>query len=403
MGYDKEIDYKAKMDEAVKAGDYESAAKYEKSRNEKIDGEKLPYEKTNNYAGWLDTTDYSNIIRDQIKTGASREKVSDTLKKRIKKSSGTIGLSQYTYDSVYDDAIQYIMGANYTYDEKSPVFENSYQYKVDKLYDELSRLKDFDYDLYSDDLYAYYKNQYNREGKRAMQDLLGELSLNTGGVASSYAVSAAAQMLENYNSKLTDKIPELYESAYDRYMDSVSSKRDNLKVLAGLAESEYEKYQDRLEQYNKDREFSYKNYLDSYNANYKQRESELNNESKNKELEYNNRNLDYLIDKLAKDDAYRWESLREDNKYRNDKLARDDSYRLKELQFKEKTLEEEIRQNLYDNEEKEAQQLVDNALEKWQTMGYLDSASAEILGLPEGLHTSDYDYKQAQQYKLYNN
>ena len=78
MGYEKEIDYKAKMDEAVKTGDYESAAKYEKIRNEKIDGEKLPYEKTNNYSGWLDTTDYSNIIKEQIKSGASREKVSDT-------------------------------------------------------------------------------------------------------------------------------------------------------------------------------------------------------------------------------------------------------------------------------------------------------------------------------------
>ena len=58
MSYNKETDYQEKINEAVKAGDYESAAVYEKARNEKIDGENLPQEKTNNYSGWLDKNDY---------------------------------------------------------------------------------------------------------------------------------------------------------------------------------------------------------------------------------------------------------------------------------------------------------------------------------------------------------
>ena len=56
-----------------------------------------------------------------------------------------------------------------------------------------------------------------------MEDLLGELSASTGGVASSYAVSAAAQARENYNRKLTDKIPQLYEDAYERYIDGIET------------------------------------------------------------------------------------------------------------------------------------------------------------------------------------
>ena len=48
------------------------------------------------------------------------------------------------------------------------------------------------------------------------------------------------------------------------------------------------------------------------------------------------------------------------------------------------------------------QDRIENALNKWKNMGYLDSESAKILNLPEGLHTTDYDYKKAQQYKLYN-
>jgi len=44
---------------------------------------------------------------------------------------------------------------------------------------------------------------------------------------------------------------------------------------------------------------------------------------------------------------------------------------------------------------------IENALRKWEQLGYLDAESAKVLGLPEGTHTTDYDYKKAQQYKLY--
>ena len=54
-----------------------------------------------------------------------------------------------------------------------------------------------------------------------------------------------------------------------------------------------------------------------------------------------------------------------------------------------------------ENLRKEEQDKIDNALLKWKQSGILDKEGAEILGLPEGLHTSDYDYKKAQQYKLY--
>ena len=89
MSYNKEIDYQSKINEAVSNKDYKSAAEYEKSRNEKIDAEKLPYEKTNKYSGWLDTNDYSTMLKDQMSSGASKEKVSSTLKNRINKAKFT--------------------------------------------------------------------------------------------------------------------------------------------------------------------------------------------------------------------------------------------------------------------------------------------------------------------------
>ncbi len=351
MSYNKDTDYQAKINEAVKSGDYESAAKYEKSRNEKIDGENLGYEKTNKYSGWLDTTDYSNVIRKQVSSGASKGAVSDTLKKRIKKASGTDGLTQYAYDDVYDMAIRYIRGTdNFSYSEKMPEYKSSYDKDIQKLYQQLADIQEFSYDPYSDDLFKYYKQQYNREGKRAMEDLLGELSMNTGGVASSYAVSAAAQSLDYYNSKLTDKIPQLYSDAYERYLDNIKQKEKNLEILSELSSDEYERYLDSIDLYNKNREFNYNMYSDSIDR-------ELTAQKREDEIEESRQDYEYLLKKLS-DEAD-------------------------------------------ENSRKAQQQEYENALKKWQALGYLDAESAEILGLPAGLHTSDYDYKKAQQYKLY--
>ena len=58
---------------------------------------------------------------------------------------------------------------------------------------------------------------------------------------------------------------------------------------------------------------------------------------------------------------------------------------------------------LREEEYNQSRDSVDNALAKWKALGYLDEESARILGLPAGLHTTDYDYKKAQQYKIYNN
>ncbi len=317
MSYNKDIDYQSKINEAVSKGDYESAAQYEQSRNEKIDREGLNYQKTNRYSGWLDKTDYSKILKKQMSSGASRKDVSDTLKTRISKASGTDGLTQYAYDDVYDDAIKYIMESAYS-DIEKPQFKSSYDDEISKLYRKLAGIKKFSYDPYEDELYEFYKQQYIREGNRAMEDILGEISASTGGVASSYAISAASQAQEEYNKKLTDIIPKLYNDAYERYLDDISRQERALGILSDLSGTDYERYLDSLNQYNKDRAFEY----------------------------------DVLVDE-------------------------------REMDYKE-----------YQDD-------VDMALSKWKSLGYLDEESAEILGLPAGLHTIDYDYKKAQQYKLY--
>ena len=355
MSYNKDIDYEAKINEAVKSGNYEKAAEYEKSRNEKIDAEGLNYEKTNRYSGWLDKTDYSNVIKKQISSRAPKSVVSDSLKKRVAKASGTEGLSQYAYDDVYDKAVKYIMGADsFSHEGNKPAFKSKYDKEIEKLLKDLRSVKNFSYDPQKDELYNYYKEQYNREGKRAMEDVLGAVSANTGGMPSSYAVTAAAQSREEYNKKLTDKIPELYNRALESYIKEIGIDTDTLEFMKKLSDEEYSRYKDSINQYNEDREFDYKVFLD---------------EKKN---------------------------AREEEKAEREYAA--DIEKIKNTSEENAAKQAENERKSIRDEEKEK---IKNALEKWDRLGYLDEESAEILGIPAGTHSVDYDYKTAQQYKMY--
>lgn len=95
----------------------------------------------------------------------------------------------------------------------------------------------FSYDMESDPVYQAYQKQYTREGKRATENALGAAAAATGGIPSTYALTAAAQAGDYYASQLSDKVPELYQQAYNRYAND-------------------------LNQYNTDRSFQYGQHLD---------------------------------------------------------------------------------------------------------------------------------------------
>ena len=144
-----------------------------------------------------------------------------------------------------------------------PGYTNRYQQMIDELTGKILGRDPFSYDAEQDPLYGQYKQSYTRNGQRAMQDTLGQVSARTGGLASSYAESAAQQTYNNYMAALADKIPELQQLAYSMYQDELSSQRSDLSMLQALESGDYEKYRDLLAQWNTDRSFDYGTYRDS--------------------------------------------------------------------------------------------------------------------------------------------
>lgn len=150
---------------------------------------------------------------------------------------------------------------DFTYQD-APTYQNRYDERVQQLLDAVTNRPDFSYDAESDPLYSQYRKQYLREGKRAVEDTMGTASAMSGGLPTSYAATAAQQAGNYYNAQLTDKIPELEQLAYRKYLDDFDMDRTKLSAVQSAEQADYQKYLNQLDQYNADRSFAYGQYAD---------------------------------------------------------------------------------------------------------------------------------------------
>ena len=200
----------------------------------------------------------------------------------------------------------------------APVYESKYGDTADGIMKDILNRGEFQYDHTSDPLYSAYAKQYAREGKRATADALGEAASATGGLPSSYAVTAASQAGNYHAAQMADKIPELYQIAYDKYLNEYNMKLSDLNAAQGLEQFNYGMYQDKLSQYNRDRDFDYAKWLDEYEMGQQNIDTlrGLRGDEHDQYLaalgQYNaDRNFNYakLLDEIASQDAERQNKL----------------------------------------------------------------------------------------------
>lgn len=168
--------------------------------------------------------------------------------------------------SAYDNDIADLWDAqknfgDFTF-EDAPVYNNRYDDTIQDLIQGILDRPDFSYDPETDLLYQQYRKQYNREGDRATADALGAAAAVSGGLPSSYANTAAAQAGNYYAAQLTDKIPELYELAYNKYLNDYNMANQNLQTALGLQDNDFNQYLAALDQFNTDRNFAYGQFTD---------------------------------------------------------------------------------------------------------------------------------------------
>lgn len=141
-----------------------------------------------------------------------------------------------------------------------------------KLLDAVANPESFSYDPDTDPRMSAYKKAYLREGQRATQNTLAQASAGTGGVPSSFAVTAAQQAGNYYAGQLADIIPTLYEDSYNQYLNDQALKQQGLGALQGDRDFENQQYMNNysmllnlLENQRTQEGTEYSRYLDSLN------------------------------------------------------------------------------------------------------------------------------------------
>lgn len=186
-----------------------------------------------------------------VTSGAS--KILDTI---IKNAAGGLAAGKSPYDVA--DSIQG-GGASYTPPSTStstkstqtvtmptsvgdlPTYNSEYMDQLNALARQLTSMN-YD-DWTKGNQYQALADRYGASGRMSMQDVLGQVASRTGGLASSYATTAAQQQYNQYMAQLEEVARQLYSQERGDLMGSASLYRN-------LANDEYDRYRDSLSDYN---------------------------------------------------------------------------------------------------------------------------------------------------------
>lgn len=134
-------------------------------------------------------------------------------------------------------------------------FSFSKQQGWDDIINKILNREQFTYDVNGDALYQQYKDQYINQGKMAMMDTMGQAAAMTGGYGNSYAQSVGQQAYQGYLQQLTDKIPELYSLALDKYNSEGEELYNQYSLYSDQFNTEYGQHRDAVADYQTDRNY----------------------------------------------------------------------------------------------------------------------------------------------------
>lgn len=122
-----------------------------------------------------------------------------------------------------------------------PTFNSQYMEKLNELAKQLTGMNFGDWT--QGEQYRSLADRYSDSGRMGMQNVLGQIAARTGGLASSYASTAAQQQYNSYMSQLEQVARQMYDQ--DR-----SDILSDATLYRSLVNDEYGRYRDELADYN---------------------------------------------------------------------------------------------------------------------------------------------------------
>ena len=178
----------------------------------------------------------------------------------------------YTPGSAVQQAQAYL---NQVQSNRPGEYRSQWDGELTELYNRIANRKPFSYDIGTDPVYQQYREQYQRQGRLAMQDTMGQAAALTGGYGSTYGEQVGQQAYNAYLQNLNDIVPDLYNAAYDRYRDEGTDLYNQYGLLSDRENQAYSRYRDTVNDYYSDLSDARSAYDSAYSRDYNQWSDQL--------------------------------------------------------------------------------------------------------------------------------
>ena len=178
----------------------------------------------------------------------------------------------YTPGSAVQQAQAYL---NQVQSRRPGRYESQWDGELTELYNRIANRKPFSYDIETDPVYQQYREQYQRQGRLAMQDTMGQAAALTGGYGSTYGEQVGQQAYNAYLQNLNDIVPDLYNAAYNRYRDEGTDLYNQYGLLSDRENQAYSRYRDTVNDYYSDLSDARSAYDSAYSRDYNQWSDQL--------------------------------------------------------------------------------------------------------------------------------
>ena len=118
--------------------------------------------------------------------------------------------------------------------------------RLREMLDTITGRAPFEYDAMNDPMYNIYRDIYIQNGRRAMEDTMGQAAALTGGYGNSYAQSVGQQQYNQYMEDLNARVPELRQQAFEQYQAEGENLQRNYDLLNAEENRDYNRYRDTL-------------------------------------------------------------------------------------------------------------------------------------------------------------
>ena len=178
----------------------------------------------------------------------------------------------YTPGSAVQKAQAYL---NQVQSRRPGGYQSQWDGELTELYNRIANRKPFSYDIGTDPVYQQYREQYQRQGRLAMQDTMGQAAALTGGYGSTYGEQVGQQAYNAYLQNLNDIVPDLYNAAYNRYRDEGTDLYNQYGLLSDRENQAYSRYRDTVNDYYSDLSDARSAYDSAYSRDYNQWSDQL--------------------------------------------------------------------------------------------------------------------------------